>query len=34
VDSLDAYRAEVTGYRPSKVGQPVSDLDFAAIGFR
>jgi peptide/nickel transport system substrate-binding protein len=34
VDSLDAYRDTVTGYRASRVGQPVSDLDFATLGFR
>lgn len=34
VDSLDAYSSKITGYRASRVGQPVSDLDFAAIGLR
>jgi peptide/nickel transport system substrate-binding protein len=33
-DTLDAYSTRVTGYRPSKVGQPLNDLDFAALGFR
>jgi peptide/nickel transport system substrate-binding protein len=34
VDSLDAYSSKITGYRASRVGQPVSDLDFAALGLR
>jgi hypothetical protein len=33
-DTLDAYSDKITGYRPSRVGQPVNDLDFAALGFR
>ncbi|HEY7145475.1 MAG TPA: ABC transporter substrate-binding protein [Streptosporangiaceae bacterium] len=31
VDTLDAYSARVTGYRESRVGQPVNDLNFAAL---
>jgi peptide/nickel transport system substrate-binding protein len=33
VDSLDAYSHEVTGYQPSRVGQPLSNLAFAELGF-
>jgi hypothetical protein len=32
-DTLDAYSAHVTGWTPSGVGQPVNDLDFAALAF-
>ncbi|HEY7146266.1 MAG TPA: hypothetical protein VH637_18650 [Streptosporangiaceae bacterium] len=31
VDTLDAYSSRVTGYRESRVGQPVNDLNFAAL---
>jgi peptide/nickel transport system substrate-binding protein len=31
VDTLDAYSNRVTGYRESRVGQPVNDLNFAAL---
>jgi peptide/nickel transport system substrate-binding protein len=31
VDTLDAYSANVTGYRESRVGQPVNDLNFATL---
>jgi peptide/nickel transport system substrate-binding protein len=34
VDSLDAYSDKVAGYKPNRVGQPVNDLNFAALGFR
>jgi peptide/nickel transport system substrate-binding protein len=34
VDSLDAYSDKVTGYAQNRVGQPVNDLNFAALGFR
>jgi peptide/nickel transport system substrate-binding protein len=34
VDSLDAYSTKITGYQADRVGQPVSNLNFAAIGFR
>jgi peptide/nickel transport system substrate-binding protein len=33
IDSLDAYSAKVTGYRASRVGQPVNDLNFATLAF-
>jgi len=32
-DTLDAYSARVTGWKPSRVGQPVNDLNFAALAF-
>jgi peptide/nickel transport system substrate-binding protein len=31
IDTLDAYSAKVTGYRESRVGQPVNDLNFATL---
>ncbi|HEY7143221.1 MAG TPA: ABC transporter substrate-binding protein [Streptosporangiaceae bacterium] len=33
VDTLDAYSTKVTGYRESRVGQPVNDLNFATLAF-
>jgi peptide/nickel transport system substrate-binding protein len=34
IDSLDAYSNKVTGYAPTRVGQPVNNLNFATLGFR
>jgi peptide/nickel transport system substrate-binding protein len=33
VDALDAYSNKVTGYTTNRIGQPVNDLNFAALGF-
>jgi hypothetical protein len=33
IDSLDAYSDKITGYTPAKVGQPLSDFNFANFSF-
>jgi peptide/nickel transport system substrate-binding protein len=33
IDTLDAYRREVTGYAPSRLGQPLGDYTFARLAF-
>ncbi len=33
VDTLDAYSATITGYAPSKLGQPLEDYGFAHFAF-
>jgi peptide/nickel transport system substrate-binding protein len=32
-DGLDAYSTRITGYRPARVGQPLSDFGFAQFAF-
>jgi peptide/nickel transport system substrate-binding protein len=33
IDTLDAYRREITGYAPSRLGQPLDDYAFARLAF-
>lgn len=33
VSSLDAYRDKITGYGPSRLGQPLMDYGFARFAF-
>lgn len=33
VDTLDAYSSKITGYGPSRLGQPLSDYAFARFAF-
>jgi peptide/nickel transport system substrate-binding protein len=33
IDTLDAYRREITGYAPSRLGQPLGDYAFARLAF-
>jgi peptide/nickel transport system substrate-binding protein len=33
IDALDAYSTKITGYRPARVGQPLSDFDFEHYSF-
>jgi peptide/nickel transport system substrate-binding protein len=33
IDTLDAYSASITGYAPSRLGQPLDDYGFARFAF-
>jgi peptide/nickel transport system substrate-binding protein len=33
IDTLDAYSAKITGYAPSRLGQPLGDYAFARLAF-
>ena len=33
IDTLDAYSTKITGYAPSRLGQPLGDYSFARLAF-
>jgi peptide/nickel transport system substrate-binding protein len=33
IDTLDAYSTTITGYAPSRLGQPLDDYAFARLAF-
>jgi hypothetical protein len=33
IDTLDAYSTKITGYAPSRLGQPLDDYGFARFAF-